>query len=325
MATLQDIADEVGISKAAVSRILNHKGSFSAETITQVEEVARRLNYVTAAMLQEEQDLKLISVVVPPTTSPYFGTLVSFAEQAAAEFGYSLMLQTSLFDRGRIEQSLGDLKRRRFAGILLGTYADYFSLVTDSSLPIVTVGYKLSDEIPSVRTDSVAAGQIAARHLLSKSCRHLAYLTGNPRGVEDDERYQGFASVLAGEGIEPCTCAVGWSSRVRGTASELVTNLALEHPEIDGIFCESQSFTATCLRVYHDLGYKVPEEVKICGYGTRQLMAYCTPAPTIICENTEFIAHKAVETLIEIIENGKPEGEAAEVVVPVSLEVHQTT
>lgn len=39
MATIKDIADEVGISKTAVSRILKYKGSFSQDTILKVERV----------------------------------------------------------------------------------------------------------------------------------------------------------------------------------------------------------------------------------------------------------------------------------------------
>ncbi len=73
MATMQDIADEVGVSKAAVSRILNGKGSFSQETILKVERVAHRLNYVPASALREggERRTRRLAVVMPPSTSPY--------------------------------------------------------------------------------------------------------------------------------------------------------------------------------------------------------------------------------------------------------------
>ena len=75
MATIQDIADEVGISKAAVSRILNHKGSFNPETIRKVERAAKRLNYKTIHMLKQENEAegKTIALIFPPSDSPYYG------------------------------------------------------------------------------------------------------------------------------------------------------------------------------------------------------------------------------------------------------------
>ena len=71
MATIKDIANEVGISKAAVSRILNHKGSFSPETIAKVQRVANRLNYTTLTALHQEEPVsnKIIAAIFPDRKS----------------------------------------------------------------------------------------------------------------------------------------------------------------------------------------------------------------------------------------------------------------
>ncbi len=99
MATIQDIADEVGISKAAVSRILNHKGSFSKETVNAVERAAKRLNYSSYNMLKQEteKDNKVIGLIVPPSTSPFYGILVNMIESVAYKFGYSILLCGSAY------------------------------------------------------------------------------------------------------------------------------------------------------------------------------------------------------------------------------------
>lgn len=43
--TIQDIAEEVGVSRGTVDRVLNHRGRVSKETEQRVLEVARRLGY----------------------------------------------------------------------------------------------------------------------------------------------------------------------------------------------------------------------------------------------------------------------------------------
>ncbi len=103
MATIQDIANEVGISTAAVSRILNRKGSFSPETIARVEAVARKLNYSrsTPALSENTPGLNLIAVIVPNRITPYYGLLTSLMEQTAYDYGYNLMICGSQFDLKR--------------------------------------------------------------------------------------------------------------------------------------------------------------------------------------------------------------------------------
>ena len=99
MATIQDIAEEVGISKAAVSRILNHKGSFSRETIKKVERAAKRLNYKNINMLMSENmgDEKRIALVLPKSTSPNYGMYITLLEEAVYDYGYDLYVCSSLF------------------------------------------------------------------------------------------------------------------------------------------------------------------------------------------------------------------------------------
>ena len=81
MSTIKDIADEVGISKAAVSRILNHKGSFSQETILKVERAAKRLNYVSRnEMVEGEEESKTIAAIFPDK-GIYFSILTTLLEK----------------------------------------------------------------------------------------------------------------------------------------------------------------------------------------------------------------------------------------------------
>lgn len=45
MVTINDIANEVGVSRGTVDRVLNHRGRTSAETEKKIEEAAKRLGY----------------------------------------------------------------------------------------------------------------------------------------------------------------------------------------------------------------------------------------------------------------------------------------
>lgn len=329
MATIKDIADEVGISKAAVSRILNHKGSFSAETIARVERVANRLKYTTLSALHQEESVsnKIIAAIFPAVELPYFGLVASQMEKVAYDHGYYLMLCGSLFDRQKEEDVYRSLREKKIDGVILGSYTKDPTMLAEQSFPVVTFGYKLADNIPAVRTDNYAVGRIAARHLFSKGCRKLVYITGFQEGLEKDMRCRGFEDGLKELGLEPWIYQVNLEMQLLNDYSEVITRIMLDHPDADGVFAETDAIGMNCLQVFMGLGYEIPKDIKIIGYGNSFFSAFSNPRLTIVREDTNELARRAVALLVDMIENeGKKEALCAqEIVIPVALDERRTT
>lgn len=329
MATIKDIADEVGISKAAVSRILNHKGSFSPETIANVERVAHRLKYTLPSASQQEDVAlsKVIAAIFPVVELPYFGLVASLLEKRAYSYGYNLMLCGSLFDRHKEEECFKSLQEKKISGIILGSYTKDITMLENQNLPVVTLGYKLADTIPSVCADNYAAGKIAARHLLSKGCRKLLYITSYQEGLERDLRYKGFADELHIWQLAPWVYQVNMKMQLSNDFSEIITQMALDHPDADGVFAETDALAMNCLQVFPSLGYRIPQDIKVVGYGNPFFSAFSNPKLTIVRENTEEIARRAVSLLVDLIENDEERENlrASEIIVPVSLNEQKTT
>lgn len=329
MATIKDIADEVGISKAAVSRILNHKGSFSPETIAKVERVARKLNYTPAAILQQEaaESSRIIAAIFPPAEFSYFGYLCSLLEKELYNYGYNLMLCSSLFDREKEETCYRYLREKRISGVFLGSYTYDVTMLSEQDFPVVTVGYKLADTIPAVRTDNFLIGRIAAKHLLSKGCKKLLYITGYPGGLEQDLRYQGFAEELHSHDCSLWTYEINMDMQLQNNFSDVISQMILEHPDADGVFAETDALALNSIQVYSGLGYRIPEDIKIIAYGNLQFSVFSNPQLTLVQENTNEIARRAVALMVELIENEKSSDgcRAKEIIVPVSLNERKTT
>lgn len=329
MATIKDIADEVGISKAAVSRILNHKGSFSAETIAKVERVARRLNYTSITALQQEESKasKMLAAIFPAVELPYYGLLAAILEKAAYNYGYSLMLCGSLFDREKEEECFKFLQEKKIDGIILGSYTRDTTIISNQAFPVITFGYKMAENIPAVRTDNYAVGRIAARHLLSKGCKKMFYITSFPGDREEDLRYLGFREELSRCGYEPWIYHVDVDMQLANDFSSVITQMVLEHPDADGCFAETDALAMNCLRVFQGLGYQIPCDMKVIGYGNPFFSTFSNPQLTIVRENTKELAKKTVALLVDMIENEEDQELylAKEIVIPVSLEEHKTT
>lgn len=323
MATIKDIADEVGISKTAVSRILNHKGSFSQDTILKVERVAKRLNYTSPGMQREAGDGRKTIAAVLPLGRPYYGMLASYLEEAAYNYGYSLLLSSSAYDSEEIDEFLAGLRERSISGLVFGSISACPDDLVSSGFPIVAVGHSLADNVPYIHADNFAAGQIAARHLIGRGVKKPLYISNYPDGLVADERYRGFCEELEKADV------IAWpyildkdSVKAEGTP-EIITRMILDHPDADGIFAESQSLAISCLGIYSDLGYSIPDQVRLIGYGSGAINAYTMPRMTIVKENTSQIASEAVSVLADLIEKGS--AARKDVSVSVSLEQRQTT
>lgn len=329
MATIKDIADEVGISKAAVSRILNHKGSFSSDTIKKVERAAKRLNYKTMNMLMEESGTgdKVIAVVFPAPVSANYSVITSLIEQAAYGYGYDIWLCSSLFENRSEEEFFQEMKKKNVSGVLLGTYAKDGKALAEWGIPVVTVGFAAGEGISSVSSDDYSCGKLAARHLLGRGCRKLLYITRFPEGVKYDPRYKGFLDEAQRNGAQVWPYQVDVDMDFLHDAPGIMTEMAMEHPDADGVFSETFRLAAVLYKTYTDIGYRIPQDIKIIGYGNEYMSVYSSPRLTIIKENIRQIASRAVAALIDQIENEEPQekGSGTEIKVPVSLEVAQTT
>lgn len=328
MATIQDIADEIGISKAAVSRILNNKGSFNQATIEKVFQTAKRLDYKISGNFSafEEQDFKIIAAVFPLVENPYYSILSSLLEQAAHSYGYSLMICSSLFDKEKEEECISRLRNKKINGIIYGSFTEGISLNEEDHLPIVSIGKKMSRHVPVVQTDNYAAGLIAGRHLIGKNCRKLLYISGYHAGRQTDERYQGFQEEAKKSGVDVYPYFTGVDERMNDVPS-IITQMLLAHPDADGIFAETLTLAIQCIKVCHHLGLNIPQQMKVVGYGNAYLSSYSYPEISFVRENTKQIAQQAIALLVDLIENPSSalDDKAMIQIVPVSFEQKQTT
>src|SRR5690606_5207991 len=93
--TIADVARQAGVSKATVSRYLNHRDTLlSPEIAARVEVAIAKLGYVPSPMAQalKRGRSRLIGLVVADITNPFSVAVLRGAEQACREAGYLVML-----------------------------------------------------------------------------------------------------------------------------------------------------------------------------------------------------------------------------------------
>ena len=120
--TSSQVAEKAGVSQATVSMILNRRSnvSFSAETVEKVECAARELGYELPKRRnrKENRKEKLIVVLCPTLTSPYYVLLLQGIEAVANEKGYGVFICNTQRDAHLEEKYLRMIRTIHPQGII---------------------------------------------------------------------------------------------------------------------------------------------------------------------------------------------------------------
>src|SRR5450830_1313794 len=135
-ATIADVAREAGVSKATVSRFLNHRDRLLTKDIaTRVEVAIAALAYSPSPMAQalKRGRSRLIGLVVADVTNPFSVAVLRGAEKACQEAGYLLMLFNLGNDSRRESEAIGALTAYQVEGFILNTLGHDASAAADAA------------------------------------------------------------------------------------------------------------------------------------------------------------------------------------------------
>lgn len=332
MTGIRDVAREVEMSTATVSRALRGLPGVSEVTRTRVMEAALRLGYVpspSAARLASGQT-RAVAVIVPFVTRWFFAAVVHGAEQVLREHGYDLLLYNLGGDpdaRHRVFAT-GLLTKRVDAVLVLSLTptAEELARLADLGRPVTIVGADLPGWA-TVRIDDVQAAASATRHLVDLGHRRIAYVGGATEGVLDftapTARLAGYQQTMADAGltVDPAWLADGEFTVAGGLRAG--RNL-LDRPDAAGrptaVFAASDEMAIGVLRAARDLGLRVPEDVSVIGIDDHEMAGYFDL--TTVAQPAHEQGRVAAQQVLEALgSQWAPE----QVILPTVLVVRRTT
>jgi LacI family repressor for deo operon, udp, cdd, tsx, nupC, and nupG len=334
MTGIKDVAREVGVSTATVSRALRGLPRVSPDTRERVLEVATRMGYVAsphASSLAGGQT-HAVGVVVPTVTRWFFGSVVHGAEELLREEGYDLLLYTVTGEpaaRQRLFNSYLLSKRVDAVMVLaLRPTPDEIASLDRTGSPTVVVG----GSVPgwsSVRIDDVEAAATAVRHLVELGHTKIAHLGGVPdpehAGLDfstPGERLRGYRMTMeaAGLKIEP-----GWEVTGDFTAHGGLTacrQLLASGVLPTAIFAGSDEMAIGASHAVREAGLRVPDDISIIGIDNHELSEYFDLST--IAQPAPELGRLGARMLLDALGSPTPPT-PVETIVPTQLIVRGTT
>lgn len=333
--TMKDIARELGISVATVSRALRDSPRISEERRRMVQQYARDHNFspnVLAESLRHSrvQPSRVIGVIVPEFTHYYFSSILTGIEEAAMARGYYIMVALSNEQYEREVRICEMFHRQKVCGVIVSQAKDtrrydHFQKLIDSQMPIVFYD-RICTGINASRVvvDDYMGAFTAVQHLIETGCRRIAFY-GAPMQLEiSKNRFNGYKDALLKRGLPYDEHLVRICDN-RQDAELITPDLFDGDYYPDAFFAVNDDTAIGILYTVKRMGLRVPEDISICGFTNGQRAVACDPMLTTVEQRGQRVGEEAAEILIDKVEGHLPMDSVEKRIVRTRLIIRGTT
>ncbi|HLI69974.1 MAG TPA: LacI family DNA-binding transcriptional regulator [Ktedonobacteraceae bacterium] len=308
--TIQDIARLAGVSKATVSRVLNHNPSVSPETEARVMRIVEKYDFVpnvTATGLAGGKT-RLLGVLAPPLTWAGISEILRGVAEYVEDTSYEIVLYSISFDRDHSDVLDRILSMRMVSGLLAilpGKLSRHITERFHQGLPLVMIDDQEEPGIvPWVGIDNVSSAYQATRHLLDLGHRRIAYIHGPQHYYCTAERYQGYAQALQDAGIAPDPTLVFQGRFDTPSGRECATEIFSRDKSAwpSAIFAGNDQMAYGVLQVAEQRGIQIPESIALVGFDDDLLAEHLRPPLTTIHQPFSQMGYKAIELLLTMVD-----------------------
>lgn len=308
MVTLQDIAQQIGVSHSTVSRALADSPLVNAKTKERIQRLAQEVGYEVNQVARNLKSCStgMIGLIVPEVSNPFYPKLVQLVADLAREAGYSLQLHLSGADQSSESACLASLRSHRADGILLVTAEqglvarEQVNLLVAFHTPLVIMGWvQDSEHIDMVTGDDAYGGYLLAQYLLGLGHQRIAVLGKNPHRGEYDRLF-GFQKALKDAGYGLPDELLLQAQNAEEVAIGVKKLLTLPEPPT-AIFAYQDSLAAIVYKCLKQANLSIPEDMSVVGFDDLELATYLSPNLTTVGMHLEPLSNAFMRILVERI------------------------
>lgn len=314
--TISQVAKAAGISVATVSRVINQKGGVTPETTQKVLEAIERLGYqpnVWGRNLRRGES-RMVLVMVPNVTNPYYAPIIAGAEDTLNAAGYSIMLCITNMDHARRMHYVDLMRNHRADGAILMDVStdDQDAVQLAGEYPLVQCcEYCASEDISHVSIDNFAAAREAVSRLAALGHSRIGFIGAKNSFVSSTLRHQGYRSALKELSIahQPSYEEFAGRDYSFSTGVEAAGRLLDLPDRPTALFCVSDVLALGTLQAARERGLRVPEDLSVVGFDDVEYASMFQPRLTTLRQPCYRMGSVAASLLLKQIQ-GEEGGQA---------------
>jgi LacI family transcriptional regulator len=328
--SLKDLAKELNVSIATVSRALRSSPEIGEEMQRKVKELAKKINYRPNPFAQglRKEAPKIIGVVVPNLETHYYAAVLDGIEDEARRAGYSVISANSHEDCVTEAQAIDNFISLHVEGIIACLAQDttdysHFGEISDMGIPLVFFGRTcLSEQFSSVTANGDEAAQMATQHLIDTGSRRIAFIGGPNHLDMVQRRKHGYLEALRDNRIPIDRELVVCNKIDYQIALEETTKLLQKPNRPDAILAFNDIVTFAAFTAIKQQGFRIPEDVALIGFTDDAHAAYVTPRLSAIVDQSHLMGVNACQILLKHIQG---DTKVCKKIVPQQLVIRDTS
>ena len=310
--TIYDIAKELNISAATVSRALNNNPKISKSTCKLVMETATKLNYKQnkLALALRSGKSNNIGVIVPRIDSNFFASVIRGIEEELYPNKYNIIICQTHEDEKREIENINTLLNAQVDGILMSisnvsSENDHvIKRVIEKNVPLIFFDRKKNvDGVSSVTINDFEGGYIATKHLIDEGHTRIAHLSGNQSLEIYENRFKGYKQALLDNGLvfnEDYVLQARSSVDAGILAAKSL--LQLKTPP-DAIFSSSDFAALGAIQEIKEQGIRIPEDFCVVGFGNEPFTKFMELSISSVDQSPMEMGKMAAKVFLEQINN----------------------
>ncbi|HAN17412.1 MAG: hypothetical protein A2X13_09020 [Bacteroidetes bacterium GWC2_33_15] len=303
--TIKDIAKMLHISPSTVSRALKDHPDINPQTKKNVQELAQKMNYkpnkVALSLLQQES--KIIGVIIPEIIHHFFSTVISGIEKVANDAGYHIIICQSNESYLKEVENVQALLSSNIDGFIISmakttTRFEHFKNIEEVGVPIVFFD-RACEEVKAdkVIVDDFNGAFKATIHLIENGCKNLVHFAGPQNLTIGIERKRGFLTALKEKNQILHDYTIQYCDTFEH-AQNLIPELLLKHPEIDGVFTVNDATAIGAMIAIKKLNKHIPSDIALAGF-TNSFISFMTdPELTTVDQKGYEMGQNAAQLLL---------------------------
>ena len=328
--SLKDLAKELNVSIATVSRALRGSHEVGEEMTRKVKELAQKLNYRPNPFAQSlrKEAPRIIGVIVPNLVTHYYASVLDGIEEYASLNGYSVISANSHENHEIEKKAIDNFISMHVEGIIACLAQDtvdysHFEEIHEMGLPLVFFARTcLADKFSQVVANGDEAAYEATQHLIKSGSRRIAFIGGPNHLDMVRRRKHGYLEALKEAKMPIDRSLVACDKIDFNLAREKTINLLNSENRPDAILAFNDIITYAAFDAIKSVGLRIPDDVAIIGFTDGDSAAFVTPRLSAIMDQAHVQGVKACELLLRNI-NG--DTKIYREVVPMILKIRESS
>lgn len=308
MAKISDVAKLAGLSVSTVSRVINNQKYVTEDKRKAVLKAMEELNYQPskAARQLRGQSSKILGVIVPRITNPFFSYLVDEIQNIAYQNDFQIMVFQSNEDKEKEISFLNLLSQKQIDGVIMCAIENKEEIIKQYTQygPIVLCNEKLeSAQLPTISLDQKAGAYLGTEYLLKKGYKKMAYCTGglflkNGKGRNRDN---GFIEAMKEYNIKVDPKWIFTDQHTVDDGKNIARKIFSMTDRPEAIFTGSDEVAAGLIIEGNKLGIEIPKEIAVLGFDGQLISELTSPSITTVKQPIKELGKQTVELMLSIL------------------------